>query len=67
MLFLRIIAVESLRIRGIQNSSARTCESNKGVFSNLVTSQLETQTLGMIELLNSLSDSGIATEMNKSI
>ena len=27
--------VKSLRIRGLQNSSARTCESNKGVFSNL--------------------------------
>ena len=35
MLFLRITAVESLRIRGLQNSSARTCESNKGVFSYL--------------------------------
>ena len=35
ILFLRIKAVESLRIRGLQNSSARTCESNKGVFSNL--------------------------------
>ena len=32
MLFLRITAVESLRIRGLQNSSTRTCESNKGVF-----------------------------------
>ena len=32
---LRIAAVESLRIRGLQNSSARTCESNE-VFSNLV-------------------------------
>ena len=35
MLFLRITGVESLRIRGLENSSARTCESNKGVFSNL--------------------------------
>ena len=35
MLFLRITAVESLHIRGLQNSSARTCESNKWVFSNL--------------------------------
>ena len=34
MLFLSITAVESLRIRGLQNSNARTCESNKGVFSN---------------------------------
>ena len=32
MLFLRITAVESLRIRGLQNSSARTCESIKGCF-----------------------------------
>ena len=35
MLFLRITSVESLRIRWLQNSSARPCESNKGVFSNL--------------------------------
>ena len=35
MLFLRSAAVESLRIRVLPNSSARTCESNKGVFSNL--------------------------------
>ena len=35
MFFLRITAVGSLRIRGLQNSSARTCESNKGVFSNM--------------------------------
>ena len=36
MQFLRITAVKSLRLRGLQNSSARTCESNKEVFSNLV-------------------------------
>ena len=35
MLFLRITVVESLLIRGLQNSSARTCESNKEVFSDL--------------------------------
>ena len=35
MLFLLITAVESQRIRVLQNSSARTCESNEGVFSNL--------------------------------
>ena len=35
MLFLCITTVESLSIRGLQNSSARTCESNKRVISNL--------------------------------
>ena len=34
---LRITAVESLRIRGFQNSSARTCESNKGVLTKMRT------------------------------
>ena len=32
---LRITAVESLSIRGLRNSSARTCEINMGVFSNV--------------------------------
>ena len=39
MLFLCITAVESLRIRGLQNSSARACESIKGLFSNLARGQ----------------------------
>ena len=36
ILFLRITAVESLHIRLLENSSARTCESNKRVYSNFV-------------------------------
>ena len=47
MSFLRITAVESLRTRGLQNSSARTCESNKGVLSNLA----EPETLDNLETL----------------